>query len=113
MTFQVAFLKDIVRSYHNYKVLGERAIAQVPDADLHTLIDSDANSIAIIVKHVAGNLRSRFTDFLTTDGEKADRDRDAEFEMPDRVSRAVMLDWWNTGWDAVFKSLEELTSDDL
>ncbi|PWT85456.1 MAG: hypothetical protein C5B57_02900 [Blastocatellia bacterium] len=113
MTFQDAFLKDIVRSYRNYKVLGERAIAQVPDADLHTLIDADANSIAIIVKHVAGNLRSRFTDFLTTDGEKADRDRDAEFEMPDRVSREVMLNWWNTGWDAVLKSLEGLTSDDL
>jgi Protein of unknown function (DUF1572) len=113
MEFQVAFLKDIVRSYHNYKVLGERAIAQVSDADLHTLIDSDANSIAIIVKHVAGNLRSRFTDFLTTDGEKGDRNRDAEFEMPDRVSREVMLGWWNTGWDAALKSVERLTPADL
>jgi len=113
MEFQVAYLKDIARSYHNYKVLAERAIAQVTDADLHTLIDSDANSIAVIVKHVAGNLRSRFTDFLTTDGEKADRDRDAEFEMPDRVPRDAMLKWWNTGWDAVLKAIEALTPDDL
>jgi Protein of unknown function (DUF1572) len=113
MEFQDAFLKDVVRSYHNYKLLGERAMAQVPDADLHTLIDSDANSIAVIVKHVAGNLRSRFTDFLTSDGEKADRDRDGEFEMPDRVSREVMLDWWNGGWAAVLEAVEALTPADL
>ena len=66
--FRAAFLRDVVRTFRNYKALGERAMAQVSDADLHTLVDPDANSIALVVKHVAGNLRSRFADFLTTDG---------------------------------------------
>src|SRR6266571_6987667 len=96
--FRSAYLRDIARTYRNYKALGERAMAQVSDADLHTLVDPDSNSIAIIVKHLAGNLRSRFTDFLTTDGEKPTRNRDAEFEMPDEVSRIEMMHWWETSW---------------
>ena len=92
--FRSAYLRDIARTYRNYKTLGERAIAQVSDADLHALLDPDSNSIAIIVKHLAGNLRSRFTDFLTTDGEKPTRNRDAEFEMPDQAPRAEMLQSW-------------------
>ena len=83
MDFRDAYLNDAVRTYRHYKALGDGAIAQVADVDLHKLVDPDANSIAIVVKHVAGNLRSRFTDFLTSDGEKPDRDRDAEFEMPE------------------------------
>lgn len=71
--FRTLYLADIVRMYRNYKTLGERAIAQVSEADLHAVIGPDDNSIAIIVKHLAANLRSRFTDFLTTDGEKPDR----------------------------------------
>src|SRR2546423_74215 len=82
-----AYLRDAARVLRNYKSLGERALAQVSDADLHALVDPDANSIAIVVKHIAGNLRSRFTDFLTTDGEKPDRRRDTEFELPARPSR--------------------------
>ena len=87
--------------------------SQVSDADLHTLVDPDANSIAVIVKHLAGNLRSRFTDFLTTDGEKPDRDRDAEFDMPERVSRDDIVGSWEDGWAIALASLESLTPDDL
>src|SRR5436190_9260640 len=108
-----AYLRDIARTYRNYKALGERAMAQVSDADLHTLVDPDANSIAIIVKHLAGNLRSRFRDFLTTDGEKPDRDRDAEFEMPAQASREELLASWNTGWTTALATIEALTPDDL
>jgi hypothetical protein len=106
-------LVDLVRTFRNYKALGDGALSQVSDADLHTRVDRDANSIAIIVKHLAGNLRSRFTDFLTTDGEKPDRDRDAEFEMAEPVSRDDMNGWWEEGWAIAFKSLEALTPEDL
>ncbi len=106
-------LADLARTFRNYKTLGDRALAQVPDADLHTLVDPDANSIALIVKHLAGNLRSRFSDFLTTDGEKPDRDRDAEFEMPEQVSREFIVGWWDDAWAVALGSVESLTADDL
>jgi hypothetical protein len=109
-----AYLRDTLRTYRSYKALGEGAISQVrADADLHTLLDSDSNSIAIIVKHVAGNLRSRFRDFLTADGEKPDRDRDGEFEMTDAVSRQDILEWWNEGWAVAMEALEALGPEDL
>jgi hypothetical protein len=109
-----AYLRDVVRTFRSYKALAERAIAQVPsDADLHTQLDPASNSIAVIVKHVAGNLGSRFRDFLTTDGEKPDRNRDGEFEMPDRAPRDEMLRWWNEGWAIALASIEALTPDDL
>ena len=111
--FASSCLVDLVRTFRNYKALGDRALAQVSDGDLHTLIDGDANSIAVIVKHLAGNLRSRFTDFLTTDGEKPDRDRDAEFEMAERVSRDDINRWWEHGWAIALGSLESLTPADL
>ena len=106
-------LADLIRTYRNYKALGEGALSQVSDADLHTLVDPDANSIAVIVKHLAGNLRSRFTDFLTSDGEKPGRDRDAEFEMPELVSRDDIVGWWEDGWAIALASLQSLTPDDL
>src|SRR2546423_9450989 len=108
-----AYLRDAARVLRNYKSLGERALAQVSDADLHALVDPDANSIAIVVKHIAGNLRSRFTDFLTTDGEKPDRRRDTEFELPARPSRADVLSWWESGWSTVLASIEALAPEDL
>jgi hypothetical protein len=109
-----AYLRDVVRTFRNYQALGAKAMAQVPaDADLHTQIDPDSNSIAVIVKHVAGNLRSRFTDFLTTDGEKPDRNRDGEFEMPERVSRDELVAWWNEGFGIALASIEALTPEDL
>jgi uncharacterized damage-inducible protein DinB len=107
------YLVDLVRTFRNYKALGDGALSQVSDDDLHTLVDRDANSIAVIVKHLAGNLRSRFTDFLTTDGEKPDRDRDAEFEMAERVSRDDINGWWEEGWASALASIESLTPEDL
>src|SRR5262249_14530430 len=107
------YLRDTVRAFRNYKTLAERAMAQVSDADLHTLLDDDANSVALVVKHVAGNLRSRFTDFLTTDGEKPDRNRDSEFEMPARASRDEMMRWGEGAWSTALGSIEALTPADL
>src|SRR6516164_2480975 len=96
---ETAYLADIRRTFKNYEALGSAALAQVhQDADLHRLIDPTANSLAIIVKHVSGNLRSRFRNFLTEDGEKPDRDRDDEFEMPIAVSSADVLETWKAGW---------------
>jgi uncharacterized damage-inducible protein DinB len=110
---RTTYLKDIVRTYRNYRSLGEKALAQVPDASLHSELDLSSNSLAVIVKHVAGNLRSRFQDFLTTDGEKPDRDRDAEFEMSERASREEILRWWERGWSTALESIETLRPEDL
>src|SRR5207249_12075931 len=92
--FRDTYLHDIVRTYRNYKTLGEKALAQIPDRHLHTELDASSNSVAVIIKHVAGNLRSRFTEFLTTDGEKPDRNRDGEFEMVGQARREDLLRWW-------------------
>src|SRR5262245_16817963 len=108
-SFRQAYLHDIARAFRNYKALGERAMAQVSDENLHALVDPDANSIAIIVKHVGGNLRSRFTDFLTSDGEKPTRNRDDEFEMPVQASRAEVLEWWDAGWAVTLSAVDALT----
>jgi uncharacterized damage-inducible protein DinB len=109
-----AYLRNIVRTYRTYKEMAERAIEQVPsDEDLNRELDESSNSIAIIVKHMSGNLRSRFRDFLTSDGEKPDRDRDSEFESVGRVSREQLLRWWSSAWEIAMKSIEALTADDL
>jgi len=112
-TIRSVYLRDTARTFRTYKSLGDRALAQVADADLHTLVDPDANSIAIIIKHVAGNLRSRFTDFLTADGEKPDRNRDGEFEMPAQASREQLLGWWDEGFATVLATIEVLSPEDL
>src|SRR4051812_16491338 len=111
--FRDLFLRDVIRTFRNYKSLPDAAIGQVDDAGLHALMDPESNSIAIIVKHLAGNLRSRFRDFLTSDGEKPDRDRDAEFEMPDRPPRDQILAEWNAAWATAMGSIEALTPEDL
>jgi hypothetical protein len=112
--FADAYLRNIVRTYLTYREMAERAIEQVPsDEDLNRELDESSNSIAIIVKHMSGNLRSRFRDFLTSDGEKPDRDRDSEFESVGRVSREQLLRWWNSAWEIAMKSIEALTVDDL
>ena len=108
-----AYLRDIVRQMRMYKSYADKAIARVPDAGLHIEIDANSNSIAVIVKHVSGNLRSRYRDFLTTDGEKPDRDRDREFEMPERSSRDEILKGWEAGWALALGSIEALAPDDL
>jgi hypothetical protein len=114
MDFRAVYLKDLLRTYRLYRSLGDRAIAQVrADADLHRMVDAGSNSIAIIVKHVAGNLRSRFRDFLTSDGEKPGRNREGEFDVPDPVPREEILKWWDEGWTIAMASIEALTPDDL
>jgi hypothetical protein len=113
-TFRADYLRDIVRSFTNFKTLGEAAIAQVQsDADLHHQLGPESNSIAIIVKHVGGNLRSRYTDFLTSDGEKPDRNRDGEFEIADPVTRDEIMQWWNAGWATLMGAIKSITPEDL
>jgi hypothetical protein len=108
-----AHLADIVRTFRSYKALGDAALRNTPDAHLHTELDPNSNSIAVIAKHVGGNLHSRYRDFLTTDGEKPDRDRDREFEMPQQVSRDEIARWWEQGWSTAFAALGALTPADL
>lgn len=110
--FSTSYLKDSIGLFHYYKKLGERAMAQCPDNELFTTLDAESNSIAIIVKHLAGNMRSRWMDFLTTDGEKPDRNRDTEFEDAPKT-RAALMELWERGWEYVFDALEPLAEADL
>lgn len=110
--FTTSFLDDSVQLLRYYKGLGERAMAQIRDEDFVTTLDGEMNSIALIVKHMVGNMRSRWTDFLTTDGEKPDRNRDSEFEEPPQGREAVLA-LWEEGWSIVFKALSELKDEDL
>jgi len=107
-----SYVKDSTGVFRYYKKLAERAMAQCPDDALFTALDAESNSIGIIVKHMAGNMRSRWKDFLTTDGEKPDRDRDSEFEAPPKT-RAEMIAMWEGGWKYVFDALEPLTDAEL
>src|SRR5215467_6328783 len=95
------YLDEIKRQFRGHKRMAESAMAQLPDEELFQQIDPEANSVAIIVKHIAGNARSRFTDFLTSDGEKPDRFRDREFEITSRTSREEVMRWWEAGWEIV------------
>jgi hypothetical protein len=108
-----AQLADIARMFRSYKALGDAALAKIPDEHLHTELDPQSNSLAIVVKHVSGNLRSRYRDFLTSDGEKPDRDRDREFEMPEPAPRAEVQRWWDEGWSIALGAIDALTPDDL
>lgn len=106
------YLADATSLFRYYKKLGERAMEQVTDDQLFLTLDADANSIAVIVKHMAGHMRSRWTDFLTSDGEKPNRNRDAEFESPP-ATREALLDLWNLGWRCLFGAIKPLTDADL
>lgn len=112
LKFTTSYLEDSVELFRHYKKLADRAIAQVGDDQLFAALDAEANSIAIIVKHMAGNMRSRWTDFLSSDGEKPTRNRDSEFEDPAPTREALLADW-EAGWACVFGALEPLTDDDL
>ena len=103
---------DAVSSFRNYKKLAERAIEQVSDEEFFAQIDAESNSIAVIVKHVAGNLHSRWRNFLTTDGEKPDRNRDTEFQMIGDT-REPLMEFWERGWQTLFDNLEPLTEEEL
>lgn len=113
MSLEEHYLADIRSQFAEIKAFAERALAQVPDDDLVKAIDAESNSLAVIVKHMAGNLRSRFTDFLTTDGEKPDRDRDGEFEVDETFDRQEMMAHWTRGWSALSGTLDALTPGDL
>lgn len=107
-----AYLEDVLAQFEKLKKLAEDAIAQVPDSELFVAIDPESNSLAVIMKHMAGNLRSRFAEFLTTDGEKPDRNRDGEFEVRQSDRTAVLADW-ESGWRCLFATLRSLGEDDL
>ena len=102
------YLQDAVAAFRNYKKMSEKAMAKVSEEEFFRRIDHESNSIAIIVKHIAGNQRSRWTNFLTTDGEKDDRHRDGEFEILDD-NRESLMKQWETGWKTLFRALESLT----
>jgi hypothetical protein len=112
LEFTTSYIKDATDVFRMYKRLGDRAMEQVPDDALFAALDAESNSIAIIVKHVAGNMRSRWTDFLTSDGEKPDRNRDSEFEAAPKT-RAELMELWESSWKILFGSLAILTDADL
>jgi len=115
MAFEVSrhYLEEARRQLRGHKRMGEGAMAQLRDEDFFVALDPEANSIAILVKHLAGNVRSRFTDFLTTDGEKPDRFRDREFEVTGATTRADVMQWWEEGWACVFGAIDPLKPEDV
>jgi hypothetical protein len=112
LEFTTSYLKDSTELLQHYKKLADRAMAQVPDEMLASTLDAESNSIATIVKHLTGNMKSRWTDFLGSDGEKPGRNRDAEFEAPPQT-RAEILALWEESWKLVFEALAPLTDADL
>jgi uncharacterized damage-inducible protein DinB len=112
LNFTTSYLEDSLTLFRYYKKLAERGMAQVTDEQLFATLDDEANSIAIIVKHMAGNMRSRWADFLTSDGEKPNRDRDSEFVDPP-ATRQALLTAWEDGWRYLFEALEPLSDADL
>lgn len=103
---------DAIQSFRNYKTMAERAMEQVSNEEFFRQIDPEANSIAVIVKHIAGNLNSRWRDFLATDGEKPERNRDAEFEIVDDT-RESLMEFWEAGWQTLFDNIGPLTKQDF
>jgi hypothetical protein len=112
LKFTTSYLEDSRTLFGSYKALAEGAMRQVTDEQLFAAMDTEANSIAVIVKHMVGNMRSRWTDFLHTDGEKPDRNRDSEFLDPP-ATREALMESWETGWACVFQALEPLSDADL
>ena len=107
------YLDEARRQLRGHKRMGEAAMNQLADQDFFVTLDPEANSVAILVKHLAGNMRSRFTDFLTSDGEKPDRFRDREFEVTAATTRAEVMNWWEQGWASVFAAIAPLQPEDV
>lgn len=107
------YLEDVGDQFRKLKDLGDRALAQVRDEDLFATLDPESNSLAILIQHMAGNMRSRWTDFLHSDGEKPDRDRDSEFELTGSTTREELLARWEEGWRCLFQALAALHEEDL
>jgi hypothetical protein len=112
LQFTTNHLEDSLSLFRYYKKLAEGAMSQVTDEELTLMLDGEMNSIALIVKHIAGNMRSRWTNFLVTDGEKPNRERDSEFVQPP-PTRAELMALWEEGWDCVFRALGPLSESDL
>jgi len=112
MNLSIHYLEEIRRQMHGYKRLADGALAQISEEEFFRELDPESNSIAVVVKHMAGNMRSRFTDFLTTDGEKPDRNRDQEFEVG-TSDRAAFLKSWEQGWKALFDTIDALKPEDV
>jgi Protein of unknown function (DUF1572) len=112
LVFTTSYIEDARAVFRHSKKVAEGAMAQATDADLNAVLDPEMNSIAVIVKHMSGNMRSRWTDFLISDGEKPDRNRDSEFEEP-AATRAELMAQWENGWNSLFTALEPLTDTDL
>ena len=113
MSIATDYLHDIAGRFRQFKTQADQAIAQAADEDLFRVLDPDSNSIAILMRHLAGNMRSRWVGFLTTDGEKPDRRRDQEFEAPPVPTRAALLEDWESGWACLFTELATFTPADL
>ena len=107
------YLEEARRQMRGHKRMGEGAMSQLRDEDFFVTLDPESNSVAILVKHLAGNMRSRFTDFLTTDGEKPDRFRDQEFELTPATTRADVMQWWEDGWGRVLGAIDALKPEDV
>jgi hypothetical protein len=108
-----AYVQEALRAFRSYKKHAEGAFAQLSPKDWFRQIDPEANSVAIIVKHMAGNMLSRWTDFLTSDGEKPNRDRDSEFVLDSSTTPEQVIQWWEAGWKCVFAAVQPLTASDL
>src|SRR5215471_17929051 len=104
------FLDEVRRGLRGYKRLAEGTFEQLRDEEFFLQLDDEANSVAILIKHISGNLRSRFVDFLTSDGEKPDRRRDQEFILHPQPSRDELMRWWEQGWQAAFDAIEGLSA---
>ena len=113
MDLATHYLEEARRQLRGHKRLAEGAIAQLKDEELFVVLDPESNSVAVLVKHLAGNMRSRFTDFLISDGEKPDRHRDQEFEMNSGTTRADVMRWWEEGWARVFSAIDALKPEDV
>jgi Protein of unknown function (DUF1572) len=107
------YLDEARRQFRGHKRMAEGAMSQLSDEEFFVTLDPESNSVAILVKHLAGNMRSRFTDFLTTDGEKPDRFRDREFELGAGTTRADVMKWWEEAWNCVFSAIESLKPEDV
>jgi uncharacterized damage-inducible protein DinB len=112
-TLSRLFLTDALKTFRDYKGLAEKACAQISDEEFFRRIDAESNSVAVVVKHMAGNMLSRWTDFLTSDGEKAWRDRDSEFEVEPGATRDALMRYWERGWSCLFAAVEPLGPEDL
>ncbi|MGA3212727.1 MAG: DUF1572 family protein, partial [Terriglobales bacterium] len=107
------YLDEVRRQFRGHKRMGEAAMSQLRDEDFVATLDPESNSVAVLVQHLAGNMRSRFTDFLTSDGEKPDRFRDREFEMTGTTTRSDVMRWWDEGWACLLAAVDGLKPEDV